>query len=282
MVAEVVGGLLSHSLALVGDAGHMLVDSLALGISLVALRVAGRPATATRTFGYHRVEIMAALANGVILGLVAMYVFYEAYQRFRDPPEVQAGLMTAVAGVGLAANLGAMWLLRKSRRENLNLRAAFWHVFGDTVSSVGVIIGGAVIWATGWSMVDPIIAVVIGAIILWGAVRLVRESSDILLESVPKHIRMEDVAQAIATVPGVEDVHDLHIWTITSGIHALSAHLLIADQTVARSGEIARAVDRDLAERFGISHTTLQLECERCEGCSAGLVCQMQRHGVPE
>jgi cobalt-zinc-cadmium efflux system protein len=280
MVAELVGGLLSNSLALLGDAGHMLVDALALGISLLAIRIARRPATATRTFGYHRVEIMAALANGVILGLVAAYIFYEAYQRFLDPPEVRTTLMLAVAGVGLGANLCAMWLLGAVRKDNLNMKAAFWHVFGDTISSLGVIIGGVVIAVTGWGMVDPIIAVLIGCIILWGAVRLVRESADILLEAVPKHIQVDEVARMIMEIPGVEDVHDMHVWTITSGIHALSVHLLIEDQTVARSAEIARAVKQDLAQRFNITHTTLQLECEKCEGCPAGLMCTIARQEV--
>jgi len=277
MVAEIVGGLLSNSLALLGDAGHMLVDALALGISILAIRIARRPATATRTFGYHRVEIMAALVNGVILGLMAVYIFYEAYQRFLDPPEVRTTLMMAVAGVGLVANLCAMWLLREVRKQSLNVKAAFWHVLGDTVSSFGVIVGGAVIAVTGWGIVDPIIAVLIGGIILWGAVRLVRESADILLEAAPRHIRMDEVTSMIMGVAGVEDVHDMHIWTITSGIHALSAHLLIEDQTVARSAEIARTVNQDLARRFSITHTTLQLECEKCEGCPAGLMCDIRR-----
>ena len=280
MVAEFVGGVLSNSLALQGDAGHMLVDALALGISILAIRVARKPATLTRTFGYHRIEIMAALTNGIILGLVAMYIFYEAYQRFLDPPEVQTTLMMIVAAVGLAANLTAMWLLREMRKDNLNMKAAFWHIFGDTISSLGVIIGGIVIMATGWGIVDPIMAVLIGCIILWGAVRLIRESADILLEAVPGHIQMDEVNRMILGIPGVEDVHDMHIWTITSGIHALSAHLLIEDQTVANSGEISRMVNEELARLYNITHTTLQLECERCECCPAGLVCEIRRQEV--
>jgi len=277
MVAEVVGGLLSNSLALLGDAGHMLVDVLALTISLVAIRIARRPATATRSFGYHRVEIMAALTNGIILVLVAVYIIYEAYQRIQDPPEVRTTLMLAIAAIGLVANLIAMRLLRKARHGSINIRAAFWHIFGDTISSVGVIIAGVIIAVTGWGIVDPIIAMAISAIILWGAVRLVKESSDVLLEAVPGHIQMDDVNRTIMGVSGVRDVHDMHIWTITSGIHALSAHVLIEDQTVAMSAEIARSVERELAQRYDITHTTLQLECEKCEGCSAGLVCDISR-----
>jgi cobalt-zinc-cadmium efflux system protein len=280
MGAEFAGGLISNSLALVGDAGHMLVDALAIGLSLIAIRIAQRPATATRTFGYHRVEIMAALTNGVILVLMAVYIIYEAYQRFLDPPEVETTLMMAVAGVGLAANVVGMWLLGKARHHSINVRAAFWHILGDTISSVGVIAGGVIISVTGWSLVDPIIAIVISCIILWGAVRLVRESGDVLMEATPRHIRMDEVNRVILGVAGVREVHDMHIWTITSGIHALSAHLLIDDQTVAMSAEIARAVERELAERYDITHTTLQLECERCAGCPAGLVCDISRPGM--
>ena len=272
MVAEIIGGIVSGSLALLGDAGHMLVDALALGLALFAITIARRPATPTKTFGYHRVEIIAALANGTILVLVSIYIFYEAYQRFSEPPSVQAPLMLLVAAIGLIANLGGMLLLRKAGRENLNIKAAFWHIAGDTISSIGVIIGGIIITVTGWYVVDPIIAILVGIIILWGAVRIVRESADILLESVPRHIEVDKVIEMIRGVAGVEDVHDIHVWTITSGIHALSAHLRIEDQIVSKSTEIVTRVNQDLAEYFNITHTTLQLECE---SCPTGLVCDI-------
>ncbi len=281
MVAEVIGGILSGSLALLGDAGHMLVDALALGLSLFALTIARRPATATRTYGYHRVEIMAALANGVTLVLVALYIFYEAYQRFLEPPQIQAPLMLLVATIGLIANLAGLLLLRRVSQANLNIRAAFWHIAGDTISSVGVIIGGVIIIFTGWYVVDPIIAVIIGGIILWGAARLVMESADILLEAVPKHIQAEKVIATLKSIPGVDEVHDLHIWTITSGIHALSAHLLIEDQMVSKSAEIVKTVNHDLAHNFSIAHTTLQLECEKCESCPDGIICEIRRPEHP-
>lgn len=277
MVAEVIGGILSNSLALLGDAGHMLVDALALGMSLFAIRIARRPATATKTYGYYRVEIIAALANGIALALVAAYIFYEAYHRFLDPPTVQTTLMLVVATIGLIANLIGIQLLRGVSHGSLNIKAAFWHIIGDTLSSVGVIIAGIIISITGWGVVDPIIAVFIGSIILWGAVRLVRESADILLEAAPKHIQMDRVIEMIKNIPGVEDVHDIHIWTITSGIHALSAHLLIEDQTVSRSAEIVETVNKDMAKHFNITHTTLQLECEKSESCPSGLICNMHR-----
>jgi cobalt-zinc-cadmium efflux system protein len=280
MVAEIIGGLLSSSLALLGDAGHMLVDALALSISLIAIWIARRPADTSKTFGYHRIEIMAAMANGVILALVAVFIFYRAYQRLLEPSEVDAPLMIGVAAIGLVANLAGILLLRGARRVSINIRAAFWHTLGDTISSCGVIVGGIIIAATDWRIVDPVIAILIGTIILWGAVRLVRESGTILLEAVPGHLQMGEVGQVMMEVPGVRDVHDMHIWTITSGIYALSAHVLIDDQTVARSAEITRAVEQELARRFNIAYTTLQLECEKCETCSEGLVCGITRPEV--
>ncbi len=272
MVAEIIGGILSNSLALLSDAGHMLTDALALGLSLFAMNLARRPATPTRTFGYHRAEIMAALANGTILVLVSAFIFYEAYQRFSALPTVKTPLMMIIAGIGLAANLIGIALLRRGSRKSINVRAAFWHVAGDTLSSVGVIIAGAIIYFTGWYVADPIVAVVIGMVILWGAVRIVREASDILLESVPPHVRIEDVSAAVKKVEGVVDMHDVHVWTITSGIYALSAHLSIADQTVSQSCDIVTRVNTVLADDFNITHTTLQLECE---SCPTGLVCNL-------
>jgi len=278
MVAEVVGGILSNSLALLSDAGHMLTDALALGLSLFAMNLARRPATSTRTYGYHRAEIMAALVNGTILILVSVYIFLQAYQRFFETPAVKSPLMLIVAVIGLVANLIGMFLLRRSSRRSINIKAAFWHIIGDTMSSVGVIIAGVIIFFTGWYIADPILAVVIGVVILWGAVRIVKASVDILLESVPAHVRIDEVTAAVKHVPGVEDLHDVHIWTITSGIYALSAHLSIADQTVSQSCDILTKVNGVLAENFSITHTTLQLECQ---SCPTGLVCnlpQANRH----
>lgn len=272
MIAEVVGGILSNSLALIGDAGHMLTDALALGLSLIALTLARRPATPTRTFGYHRAEIMAALANGAILVLVSAYIFYEAYRRFSVTQEVASPLMIIVAVIGLVANLIGMLVLRKSSHGSLNIKAAFWHIIGDTLSSVGVIIAGIIILFTDWYIVDPVLAVVIGCVILWGAFRIVREAADILLESVPGHIRIEDVIGVIRKIPGVKDLHDVHIWTITSGIYALSAHLNIEDRMVSESGSIVTDVNQVLAANYDITHTTLQLECD---SCPTGLVCNL-------
>jgi len=272
MVAEVIGGILSNSLSLMSDAGHMLTDALALGLSLFAMSLARRPATSTRTYGYFRAEIMAALANGTFLILVSAFIFYEAYRRFSALPTVKSPLMLIVASIGLVANLIGMFLLRRGSRHSINVRAAFWHVIGDTLSSVGVIIAGVIIFFTGWYIADPILAVVIGVVILWGAVRIVRESVDILLESVPGHVQVEKLTAAVKSVPGVEDLHDVHIWTITSGIYALSAHLSITDQMVSQSCDILTKVNEVLAGNFNITHTTLQLECE---SCPTGLVCKL-------
>jgi cobalt-zinc-cadmium efflux system protein len=275
MVAEVLGGIFSGSLALLSDAGHMLVDALALGLSLFAITAAQRPATATKTFGYHRVEILAALANGTVLILVSAYIFYEAYRRFLEPSAVKTPLMLTIAIIGLFANLGGVLLLNKASRRSLNIRAAFWHIMGDTISSVGVIIAGLVILFTGRYVADAIAAVVIGIIILWGAVRIVRESADVLLEAVPKDVETSQVIDFIQDIPGVNEVHDIHIWTITSNIYALSAHLIIDDQMVSKSVDIVRTVRQELAKRYNINHTTLQLECE---SCPTGSVCEIDKH----
>ena len=276
MVAEIIGGFLSNSLSLLGDAGHMLTDALAIVLSLFAITIARRPATERRTYGYHRAEIMAALANGIILVLVSAWIFYEAYQRFSEPPEVESPIMLTVAAVGLVANLIGMLVLQRSAKGSLNVRAAFWHIIGDTLSSVGVIIAGVIIMVTGWSIVDPILAVVIGLVIIWGAFRIVKEAADILLESVPAHLKLEDVTAAIKTVPGVVDLHDLHVWTITSGIYAASAHVDIEDRMVSESAGVLSGINNLLEDQFGISHTTLQLECETCP---SGAACNLSSGG---
>jgi cobalt-zinc-cadmium efflux system protein len=264
-IVEVAGGVLSNSLALLGDAGHMFTDTMALGLSIVALSLSKRPASETRTYGFHRAEVLAALANGTVLVLICGFLFYEAYQRFVNPPEVRGSLMLAVAGVGFVANLIGILILRSASRENINVKGAFLHMWGDTISSVGVILAGVIILATEWTIVDPIISVFIGLLILRGAIKLVVESSDILLEAVPKHLDVVQVSSALKEIEGVRDVHDVHLWTITSGIYALSCHLLIEDRMVSDSSHIVGEVNRALKEKFGIGHSTLQLECGECE-----------------
>ena len=264
-IVELVGGLMSNSLALLGDAGHMFTDTLALGLSLVAITLAKRPASQNRTYGFHRAEVLAALTNGAILILISVYIFYEAYRRFVEPPEVRGGLMLGVAAMGLVANLVGISILRSASRDNLNVKGAFLHMWGDTVSSLGVIAAGITILVTGWTIADPIISILIGALILRGAVGLVLESSDILLEAVPKHLDVIQISNALKEIRGVRDAHDMHLWTITSGIYALSCHVLIQDQMVSNSSRIVEEINETLSQKFGIAHSTLQLECEECE-----------------
>lgn len=264
MIAEIIGGILSNSLALLSDAGHMFTDTLALALSFIAMKFAELPATERRTYGFYRLEILAALANGAILILISLYIIYEAYLRILHPEPVRSGLMLIVAIIGLIVNiLGALFLV-KHHETNLNIRGAFLHIIGDAVSSVGVIVGGIVIAYTGWNLIDPILSVLIALGIIAGAVGLVTESVNILLESVPAHLNMATIAAAIGEVRGVREAYHIHVWTITSGVHALSAHVVVDDQRVSDSRSVLDAIRKLLAERFKILHSTIQFECQRC------------------
>ena len=276
MVAEVIGGLLSNSLALLSDAGHMLMDILALLLSFLALRFATRPATERQTFGFYRLEILAALINGTVLLGLSLFIFYEAYQRFIEPREIKGLLMLGVAAIGLGANMVSALVLRAGSHKSLNVKGAFLHVIGDLLSSVGVIIGGAIILLTGWERVDAIISFVIGGIILVGAYKLVMESVHILLESTPKDVDLSEVIRGAKAIEGVRDLHHVHLWTITSGIYALSAHVLIEDQMTSRSSQILEDVNTFLRDRFHIDHTTIQFECETCQ---TDFVCRLDTSG---
>lgn len=263
-VIELVGGYLSGSLALMSDAGHMFTDTIALGLSLWALKVALRPATEERTFGFLRAEILAALVNGATLVVVSLVVFYEAFRRILEPPQVEAPLMLFVAFLGFLANAGGIYLLRDKSKGSLNVRGAFLHMLGDLLSSIAVIIGALLIMLFGLEVADPLLSILIGAIILYGAWKLVTQSTSILLESVPSHLRLEDVRKELMSVPGIVEVHDLHVWTLTTGLHALSAHVVVKDQLVSDCPGIIRDCEDMLRNRFSISHTTFQLECESC------------------
>ncbi|NTX08203.1 cation transporter [Myxococcus sp. CA051A] len=259
-LAEAVGGWLTQSLALMSDAGHMLTDVSALGLSLVALWFAGKPADVKKTYGYYRMEILSALLNGVLLLGITGFILFEAWERFQTPTPVKLGPMAVVATVGLFANLGALGFLH--RTHSMNVRGAFLHVLGDTLSSVGVLIGAGIMALTGWFVVDAIISAVISVVIVVGAVRLVRDAVDVLMEAVPSHVDMPQVKELLLRVPGVTAVHDLHVWTISSGVYALSAHLVVLDPMVCNNDEILSAVKHDLFDRFGIDHTTIQIESE--------------------
>lgn len=271
MLAEISGGFISNSLALLSDAGHMFTDTFALGLSLWALTMAQKPATHQRTYGYHRLEILAALANGLLLLGVAGWIFYEAILRLFHPAEIKSGVMIAVSVIGLVANFIGLTVLQKSSQENLNVRGAFLHMLSDTLSSVGVIIGGVLIFFTGWKFVDPIVSILINGFILHSAILLIFESGEVLLEYSPRGLELNKLVAEIKKVNGVKDLHGLHVWTITSGVHALSGHLLLEDQKISEGNEILSLVEEIMAEKFHITHTTLQLECEHCE---KGLVCQ--------
>lgn len=266
MGAEALGGIISNSLALLSDAGHMLTHLSALGLAWAAVRIARRPATPTKTFGYHRAEILAAFANGIILVLLAFYVFYSAYLRVLRPPEIEVSTMLGVATIGLGANLAVLWLLEGQRSKSINVRGAFLHVLSDTLSSVAVIAAGLAIAFAGIYLMDPLVSFLIGAMILAWSIGLIKEASGILLEAVPKHLNPDELVQEIKRVRGVRDLHDLHIWTIASGMHAMSGHLVIEDQMISKASEIVRKVNDVLRLKFGISHATVQLECERCRG----------------
>jgi cobalt-zinc-cadmium efflux system protein len=274
LVAEVIGGLVSNSLALLSDAAHMLVDLLALGLAFFAISISGRPATAQKTYGYRRVEIMVALINGTILILLTLFIFYEAYQRLVSPPEIEAPVMLGVAFIGLIGNVIGIFMLREVSKGSLNIKAAFWHIIGDTISSVGVIVAAGIILFTGWRSADSIISILIGCIILWGSIGLVRESIDVLMESVPRNINVDEVTRNIKNVPGVTDVHDIHVWTITSGVYSMSAHIQIKDRTVSQSEALVKEVNDAMVDKFNISHTTLQLECS---SCPTDLVCSLSQ-----
>ncbi len=257
-VVEVVGGVLADSLALLADAGHMLTDNLSLGLALGAVWLARRPPTARRSFGYRRAEILAAFLNGLILVLVSVWIVVEALRRLSAPPEVEGGWVLLVAVAGLLVNVVSALILMRAGRDTLNVEAAFRHVLADALGSVGVIVAAVVVITTGWEAADPLVSLGIAGLILWSAWGVLRDSAAILMEAAPVDIDVDAVREAIAEVTGVVSVHDLHVWTITSGFDALSAHVLVAEGDDCHARR--RDVEQVLASRFGIEHTTLQVD----------------------
>jgi cobalt-zinc-cadmium efflux system protein len=265
MGIEVVGGLLSGSLALLADAGHMLSDAGTLALALLAIKFARRPATPKQTYGYYRAEILAALVNGATLVAVAIFIFVEAYERVRNPPHVEGALMVAVASGGLLVNAAALWILRSAKDGNLNMRAVWLHVLTDALGSIQAIMAGGLIWAFGWDWVDPVASVLIGCLVVYSSWSLIRQSVAVLMEGAPGNINVDDVRAALLEIPGISAVHDLHVWEITSGFVALSAHLTCVDPD--RRDSVLRSAQELLANRFGIRHTTIQLDRDpSCEG----------------
>lgn len=266
MGLEIMGGLLSGSLALLADAGHMLSDAGALALTLFAMKAARRRATPERTYGYYRAEILAALVNGATLVAIAVFIFVEAYERFRDPPDVQGSLMLAIAVGGLAVNAAGLWLLRGGREGNLNVRGAWLHVLTDALGSIQAIVAGALIWGLGWNWADPVASVLIGLLVIYSSWSLIAQSVAVLMEGTPGNIKLDEVRAALLRIPDVSSVHDLHVWTITSGFVALSAHVTSLDPT---KNETVLQAAREALERFGIQHSTIQVDRDpSCEDAS--------------
>ena len=265
MVIELIAGLASGSLSLLADAGHMLADALALALSLGAAWLAARPASPEKTFGYYRTEILAALANGIGLWLIVFTIYAHALSRLRHPAQVDSGVMIVIAAVGLVFNLGCGRLLAKHRGTSLNIEGAWLNVMSDALGSLGVVVAGVLVRWRGWTLADPVASMLIGLLIGFSSWNLVRQSVNVLLEAAPQRVKIPDLTRTMETVPGVFQVHEVHLWTITTGMEAMSGHVIVND--VGKSTEVLAALNRVLSERFGITHTTLQLESKRpaCE-----------------
>ncbi|MFE3324366.1 cation diffusion facilitator family transporter [Streptomyces sp. NPDC059176] len=273
MTLEIVGGILADSLALIADAAHMATDGLGLAMALLAIHFANRPTGANRTFGFARAEILAALANCLLLLGVGAFLLYEAVQRFISPAETKGGLTIAFAIVGMAANMVSLFLLMRGQRESLNVRGAYLEVLADTLGSLAVLVSAAIILTTGWQAADPIASLVIGLMIVPRTVKLLRETLDVLLEAAPKGVDMDEVREHIRALPGVEDVHDLHAWTITSGMPVLSAHVVVSQDVLDAIGheKVLHDLQGCLGSHFDVEHCTFQLEPSGHAAHEAGL-----------
>lgn len=267
MFVEVIGGILSGSLALLADAGHMLTDAASIAVALAAMHFAGRPHSVQRTFGYHRLEILAALVNALALWLIVAWVLFEAYGRFRSAPEVDGEIMLSIGVIGLCVNLGAAWVLHRSTDRNVNVEGAFLHVIADLLGSIGVVVSGILVWAFGWTLADPVASVIIAVLILVSSWRLMKKVVHVLLEGTPEHVDVYQLCSRLEAVEGVTLVHDIHVWTLSPGNEALTAHVLI-DPDYPGDVEALRLRLRDIIyDDFGIGHITLQVE-KSLEGCT--------------
>lgn len=260
LVAEVVGGILTNSLALLADAGHMLTDVGGLAFALIAINIAQRSATDKRTYGYYRAEILAALANAVILIFISIYILYEAVKRFQSPPEVSSKNMLIVAAIGLVVNIAGMLILRKSSNQSLNMKGAYFEVLSDMLTSIGVIAAAIIMLTTGWYYADPIISAGIGLFILPRTWILLKDAIAVLLEGVPSDISIPELKKAIEQIPGIVSMHDLHVWALTSGLNALSVHVVINKESI--PDEIIKLINDKINSDFKIGHTTIQIETE--------------------
>ena len=267
MVAEIIGGLAAGSLALIADAVHMFADAAAIGLALLAMWISGRPVSITRTFGFQRTEILAALLNALGIWLITAWIFFEAYRRFMDPPEVQGTLMLIVGAGGLVINIIVAWALHRSARESLNVEGAFLHVMGDLLGSIGVIVAGVLIAVFGWFVVDAIFSIVIGVLILISSMRLIWKVSHVLMEGTPSHIDLHQLCQRMEQEAGITGVHDIHAWSITTGYDAFSAHVTTDRSTGETSDQMLSRLRGIASQEFGISHVTIQLE-DTPDGCA--------------
>jgi cobalt-zinc-cadmium efflux system protein len=271
LLAEVIGGLLSNSLALLSDAGHVLTDAFALGLSLIAARISKRPSDYKATFGYQRVGLLAAIINGFSLLGISIFIFIESYHRFISPPAINTSVMLPIAIGGLIGNIIMVFILQHGHHD-LNVKSAWLHVLGDTLSSIGVIISGIIVYLTGWTYADPIAGMLIGMIIISGGIRVVKEATSIFLDLVPKGFDVEDIARRIAELPEVMGIHDIHIRSLTHKRVSFSAHIWVHDQKLSELGPIRKKIE-DVLHYLGIRHILLQFECAECE--SSGLYCQV-------
>jgi cobalt-zinc-cadmium efflux system protein len=276
LAGEVIGGILSNSLALLSDAGHVLTDAFALGLSLIAALIMKRPSDYRATYGYQRIGLLAALLNGVSLVVIAVFIFVEAYKRLQSPPEINSSLMLIVASAGFIGNLGMTFILSLGHKD-LNIQSAWLHVLGDTVSSAGVIIAGVVIKFTGWAIADPIASGLVGLMIIVGGGRVIKEALWIFLELSPVGFHAEEMSSIISGIPGVVCVHDVHVWSIGHGIPAFSAHVQVSDQKISEADDVRKEIEHKLLH-LGIRHSVIQMECAECE--TNGTYCQL-KHSEP-
>ncbi|MBT2621833.1 cation diffusion facilitator family transporter [Chryseobacterium sp. ISL-6] len=260
LIAEVIGGVITNSLALLADAAHMLTDVVGLLLAFIAIKIGERKADSKKTFGYYRTEILAAVINAVVLLGISLYVLYEAYQRFQNPPEVQSKSMLIVAGIGLVVNIVGMMILRKDSEASLNMKGAYFEVLSDMLTSIGVMIAGVIMLTTNWYYADPLISAAIGLLIFPRTWRLLKEAVNVLLESTPKDVDIDLLRKSLEQIRGVKSLHDLHVWSLTSGINAMSAHV-VKDDTITQN-QLLEALTEEAMTKFKISHTTFQIEEE--------------------
>ena len=264
VIVEIIAGVVANSLALLTDAAHNFTDVLALGLTWWALWVTNKPSHSGKTYGYHRAGILVALVNSTTLALIALGIFYEAYKRFINPPDVQANILIGVGVAAVIVNLTTALLVRRGAENDLNIRSAFLHLMGDVFSTLGAVIAGIIIRFTAWNWLDPLVSVLIGFLILWNAWGILRESIHILMESTPGDVDMDALQQDMLSIEGVRGVHDLHVWSLTQSLRTLSAHLVTDDIPVSAGVKVQGKVGEMLARKYGITHSTLQLECEEC------------------